>query len=277
MRDDGGMSPAPGWYQDPQDLESIRYFDGQAWTNQTAPAGGAGAPQAPAQPPSAAPAAATVAAPQPAGPGASASVGSALQNPQLPMALVITAAVVAVLTLLYELLAFIDFIDSSGGRTFRGFLAILSGAADGFGLALVLVGVAALLRRSALLLEPLGRQGTEQADEDPEEQQLLHRSGRSAPPARPCNVCVGGVRAPGGLRRLQSGWDERSSSGGFDSRPPPPEGLAHPPATVVRHGEERARDRARAVLARPADRLLPERAAATPAPRTSASTPCAPR
>ena len=27
---------------------------------------------------------------------------------------------------------------------------------------------------------------------------------------------------PGGLRRLQSGWDERSSSGGFDSRPPPP-------------------------------------------------------
>ena len=32
----------------------------------------------------------------------------------------------------------------------------------------------------------------------------------------------GGVRVPGGLRRLQSGWDERSSSGGFDSRPPPP-------------------------------------------------------
>ena len=35
-------------------------------------------------------------------------------------------------------------------------------------------------------------------------------------------VCRGGVRVPGGLRRLQSGWDERSSSGGFDSRPPPP-------------------------------------------------------
>ena len=32
----------------------------------------------------------------------------------------------------------------------------------------------------------------------------------------------GGVRVPGGLRRLQSGWDERPSSGGFDSRPPPP-------------------------------------------------------
>ena len=36
-------------------------------------------------------------------------------------------------------------------------------------------------------------------------------------PARP----QGGVRAPGGLRRLQSGWDGRSPSGGFDSRPPP--------------------------------------------------------
>ena len=32
----------------------------------------------------------------------------------------------------------------------------------------------------------------------------------------------GGVRAPGGLRRLQSGRDGRSPSGGFDSRPPPP-------------------------------------------------------
>ena len=32
----------------------------------------------------------------------------------------------------------------------------------------------------------------------------------------------GGVRAPGGLPRLQSGWDGRSPSGGFDSRPPPP-------------------------------------------------------
>ena len=31
----------------------------------------------------------------------------------------------------------------------------------------------------------------------------------------------GGVRVPGGLRRLQSGWDGRSPSGGFDSRPPP--------------------------------------------------------
>ena len=33
--------------------------------------------------------------------------------------------------------------------------------------------------------------------------------------------CRGGVRVPGGLHRLQSGWDGRSPSGGFDSRPPP--------------------------------------------------------
>jgi hypothetical protein len=32
----------------------------------------------------------------------------------------------------------------------------------------------------------------------------------------------GGVRVPGGLRRLQSGWEGRTPSGGFDSRPPPP-------------------------------------------------------
>ena len=32
----------------------------------------------------------------------------------------------------------------------------------------------------------------------------------------------GGVWAPGGLHRLQSGRDGRSPSGGFDSRPPPP-------------------------------------------------------
>ena len=36
------------------------------------------------------------------------------------------------------------------------------------------------------------------------------------------SVASGGVWAPGGLHRLQSGRDERSSSGGFDSRPPPP-------------------------------------------------------
>ena len=36
------------------------------------------------------------------------------------------------------------------------------------------------------------------------------------------NIADGGVWAPGGLRRLQSGWDGRSPSGGFDSRPPPP-------------------------------------------------------
>jgi hypothetical protein len=43
-------------------------------------------------------------------------------------------------------------------------------------------------------------------------------------PAVACrdNISDGGVWAPGGLRRLQSGWDGRSPSGGFDSRPPPP-------------------------------------------------------
>ncbi len=48
--------------------------------------------------------------------------------------------------------------------------------------------------------------------------------GRSTtpPPDRAASVDVGGVRVPGGLRRLQSGWDGRSPSGGFDSRPPPP-------------------------------------------------------
>jgi hypothetical protein len=36
------------------------------------------------------------------------------------------------------------------------------------------------------------------------------------------NVERGDVWVPGGLRRLQSGWDGRSPSGGFDSRPSPP-------------------------------------------------------
>jgi len=38
----------------------------------------------------------------------------------------------------------------------------------------------------------------------------------------PVTLGVGGVRVPGGLRRLQSGWNGRSPFGGFDSRPPPP-------------------------------------------------------
>jgi hypothetical protein len=42
--------------------------------------------------------------------------------------------------------------------------------------------------------------------------------------ALPTNVDSGDVRVPGGLRRLQSGWDGRSPSGGFDSRPSPPRG-----------------------------------------------------
>lgn len=40
----------------------------------------------------------------------------------------------------------------------------------------------------------------------------------------PTNVGFGDVWVPGGLRRLQSGWDGRSPSGGFDSRPSPPTG-----------------------------------------------------
>src|SRR3954451_1733472 len=38
-------------------------------------------------------------------------------------------------------------------------------------------------------------------------------------------VPSGGVWAPGGLHRLQSGRDGRPPSGGFDSRPPPPNDL----------------------------------------------------
>ena len=45
---------------------------------------------------------------------------------------------------------------------------------------------------------------------------------------RRASVVGGGVWAPGGLHRLQSGRDERSSSGGFDSRPPPPHNLVLP-------------------------------------------------
>ena len=46
----------------------------------------------------------------------------------------------------------------------------------------------------------------------------------------------GGVRVPGGLRRLQSGWDERSSSGGFDSRPPPPTTCPNAPTVAAWSG-----------------------------------------
>ena len=48
----------------------------------------------------------------------------------------------------------------------------------------------------------------------------MSTSGAPLPPTG--SVTLGGVRVPGGLRRLQSGWCERSSHGGFDSRPPPP-------------------------------------------------------
>lgn len=46
------MNVAPGWYQDPQDPNSARYWDGRAWTNQRMPAGGgpAGGPPSPGAP-----------------------------------------------------------------------------------------------------------------------------------------------------------------------------------------------------------------------------------
>ena len=50
--------------------------------------------------------------------------------------------------------------------------------------------------------------------------------GQARPPVRGPRLGTGGVRAPGGLPRLQSGWDGRSPSGGFDSRPPPPPALS---------------------------------------------------
>jgi len=46
----------------------------------------------------------------------------------------------------------------------------------------------------------------------------------------PRTVTGGGVWVPGGLPRLQSGWDGRSPSGGFDSRPPPPVSSSGPVA-----------------------------------------------
>ena len=64
--------------------------------------------------------------------------------------------------------------------------------------------------------------------------QLVRHPG-APPTARgvlPTSVISGDVWVPGGLRRLQSGWDGRSPSGGFDSRPSPPiepwsRGLSH--------------------------------------------------
>ena len=67
----------------------------------------------------------------------------------------------------------------------------------------------------------------------------LSRKGRHAPPARPrragarARLPAGGVRRPGGVPRLQSGWDGCSPSGGFDSRPPPPK-LSARPLTLLR-------------------------------------------
>lgn len=52
------MGAPAGWYDDPQDQQLIRYFDGESWTTQTAPRPGAGAQTSslqqtsPQQPPS---------------------------------------------------------------------------------------------------------------------------------------------------------------------------------------------------------------------------------
>ena len=68
--------------------------------------------------------------------------------------------------------------------------------------------------------------------------------------ARPARLAGGGVRAPGGLRRLQSGWLWRPHSGGFDSRPPPP---SSPPPPVTAFWREFGPKPGvpRALLARP--------------------------
>lgn len=45
------MTAAPGWYQDPNDANSARYWDGRSWTSQTQPMnGGAVAPERPKWP-----------------------------------------------------------------------------------------------------------------------------------------------------------------------------------------------------------------------------------
>lgn len=47
------MGAPAGWYDDPQDQQLIRYFDGESWTTQTAPRPGASQPSSPAAQPSA--------------------------------------------------------------------------------------------------------------------------------------------------------------------------------------------------------------------------------
>lgn len=46
------MGAPAGWYDDPQDQQLIRYFDGESWTTQTAPRPGASQPSSPAAQPS---------------------------------------------------------------------------------------------------------------------------------------------------------------------------------------------------------------------------------
>ena len=52
---EGGHQPAPGWYPDPVDSTGLRYWDGERWTAEQAPAGRPGeppaAPEAPPAPP----------------------------------------------------------------------------------------------------------------------------------------------------------------------------------------------------------------------------------
>ena len=47
------MGAPAGWYDDPQDQQLIRYFDGESWTTQTAPRPGTSQPSSPAAQPSA--------------------------------------------------------------------------------------------------------------------------------------------------------------------------------------------------------------------------------
>ena len=58
-------------------------------------------------------------------------------------------------------------------------------------------------------------------------------------------VGAGGVWAPGGLHRLQSGWNGRSPFGGFDSRPPPRSGSPASTAILKSGSEQVIRTRSR--------------------------------
>ena len=48
------VTPA-GWYPDPQDASQLRYWDGQSWTDHTAPSAPPASPAAPPPPPASSP------------------------------------------------------------------------------------------------------------------------------------------------------------------------------------------------------------------------------